>query len=238
MSRDIVPRQSPTTPSTARFSYSEASSDENDDYLDEKRSFSHVNSEAARYLAQFQSDEPTPLVKTPRRPAYHRAHASMSAAPSLSHTPTSTVSTSIPYTPNHHRPLGPRSNPYFSYSCARSVDLVTPLTTTNARDPLTAPSSFHPSAAYSFKAKPSIAPPSLGIAEAELHTFERASISSTTPSQRSLLNFHAMQAAPKGAPAAAPMTSSARLETSKGNGKSSKSSKSGKNSSRAPKNVA
>jgi len=201
--RDIVPRHSPTTPNAHRFSYSEASSDENGYSEDERRpSLFRHDSEAARYLSQFQStiglDE---LVsRTPRRVTYH-SQASISAAPSLSHTPTSTASMSVPYTPST-RPLPRRNNPWGSYG-TKSTDLVQPFAsmtmTTSTKEPVTAPSTFH-QGSYSFKARPSTAAPSRGVVvEGELHSYEKLTTISSTPghgSLKALLDFNKMQAPP------------------------------------------
>jgi len=87
-------------------------------------------SEASRYLRQFQaSNYPTETLR-PTRPRYSRAstsHTSLPIAPSLSHTPTSSISYSLPFTPANTRPLPPRTPHASSYS-AKSIDLVTPLT--------------------------------------------------------------------------------------------------------------
>ncbi|KAF1987894.1 hypothetical protein K402DRAFT_329483 [Aulographum hederae CBS 113979] len=129
--RDIVPQLSPTTSYSNRFSYSEAS-DEEHTFPTEDYKYGHGHtrseSEAARYLRQFQS--PSSLSEESRRtprPRYNRSStsmANMSIAPSLSHTPNSSVSMSMPYTPSA-RPLPPRTQHSSSYT-SKSVDLVTP----------------------------------------------------------------------------------------------------------------
>jgi hypothetical protein len=90
-----------------------------------------MNSEASRYLRQFQSSTYTAENVRTHRPQYSRSslsQASNSVAPSLSHTPASSVSYSLPYTPATSRPLPPRHNPHGSSYGSKSIDLVTPLT--------------------------------------------------------------------------------------------------------------
>jgi hypothetical protein len=90
-----------------------------------------MNSEASRYLRQFQSTTYTTENARIHRPYYSRAstsQASASVAPSLSHTPASSFSYSLPYTPATSRPLPPRHNPHGSSYGSKSIDLVTPLT--------------------------------------------------------------------------------------------------------------
>lgn len=130
--RDIVPQRSPTQPDSKRSScaFSDVSSD-NDMTSSEDR---YRDSEASKYLRKFQS--PTYSTETVRpRPRYNRASTSQfsfSAAPSLSHTPASSVSYSLPYTPYTPattRPLPPRTKPsHCSSYGAKSIDLVTPVT--------------------------------------------------------------------------------------------------------------
>lgn len=88
------------------------------------------DSEASRYLRKFQATNYPSETIRPARPRYSRAsasHISFATAPSLSHTPTSSLSYSLPYTPANTRPLPPRTPHTSSYS-AKSIDLVTPLT--------------------------------------------------------------------------------------------------------------
>jgi hypothetical protein len=90
-----------------------------------------MNSEASRYLRQFHPTAYTAENIRAHRPRYSRAstsQASASAAPSLSHTPASSFSYSLPYTPATSRPLPPRHNPHGSSYGSKSIDLVTPLT--------------------------------------------------------------------------------------------------------------
>ncbi|OAK97143.1 hypothetical protein IQ06DRAFT_308218 [Phaeosphaeriaceae sp. SRC1lsM3a] len=128
--RDIVPQRSPTLPDSKRSScaFSDISSDENCWSLNEKSST--MNSEASRYLRQFQPATYSSETIRAHRPRYNRASTSQvnfSAAPSLSHTPASSFSYSLPYTPATNRPLPPR-NPHGSSYGSKSIDLVTPLT--------------------------------------------------------------------------------------------------------------
>lgn len=128
--RDIVPQRSPTQSDSKRSSmaFSDLSSD--DPMHSDTEKSSRSESEASRYLRQFQATQyPTDTLR-PTRPRYNRAsasHISFSTAPSLSHTPASSISYSLPYTPANTRPLPPRT-PYASSYSAKSIDLVTPLT--------------------------------------------------------------------------------------------------------------
>ena len=143
--RDIVPPRSPTQIRSNRSScaFSELSSDDNVGYGDEKPK---QEREASRYLRQFHSSSSsTDMTATirPRRPYYNRAstsHVTFSAAPSLSHTPASSISYSLPYTPST-RPLPPRTNPHSSSYTQKSIDLVTPLVYPSTAPPTALPSS-------------------------------------------------------------------------------------------------
>jgi hypothetical protein len=122
--RDIVPQRSPTQPDSKRSScaFSDVSSDETSDY----------HSDASKYLRKFYSTPTSSDAVRQHRPRYSRASTSQyssSAAPSLSHTPASSVSYSLPYTPATTRPLPPRtkSSRHGSYG-GKSIDLVTPVT--------------------------------------------------------------------------------------------------------------
>lgn len=127
--RDIVPARYPTQLPSKRSScaFSETS-DDNTVSGDERVK---VESEASRYLRQFQSSVysiDSSATMRPRRPQYTRGSTSQtshSAAPSLSHTPSSSISYSLPYTPST-RPLPQRTNPYSSSQGSKSIDLVTP----------------------------------------------------------------------------------------------------------------
>jgi hypothetical protein len=89
--------------------------------------------------------------RTPR-PRYNRSSTALSTisrAPSLSYSPSSTAAgMSFPYTPQttvttSSRPLPPRANPFStSYKYSRSTDLVNPFAIT-PMIPQTAPSSLH-----------------------------------------------------------------------------------------------
>lgn len=130
--RDIVARRPPTAPPSKRSSMvvSEMSSDDSVPFGDERPRPVRTESEASKYLRQFQSATAAvePYVR-PDRPRYSRAstasQATSSAAPSLSDTPASSISYSMPYTPST-RPLPPRTNPHVSSYGSRSIELVTP----------------------------------------------------------------------------------------------------------------
>ncbi|KAF2834376.1 hypothetical protein M501DRAFT_1009698 [Patellaria atrata CBS 101060] len=124
--RDIIPQRSPTSahPFRTSMAFSESSEDENVYPGDD--SASRRDSEAARYLRQFQySQGLTEASMRSSRPKLQRATTS---TPPLSHTPASTASISLPYTPAtpYSRPLPPRKQGS-SYG-HRSVDLVVPFT--------------------------------------------------------------------------------------------------------------
>jgi hypothetical protein len=149
--RDIVPQRSPTAATNAnRLSYS--SFEDDDMYSEDERrpTLDRRESEAQRYLHQYQNQAQAEH-STPR-PRYNRSSTGlsmMSQAPSLSHSPTSTVGMSFPYTPSTtSRPLPPRNNPfstsYKGYS--RSIELVNPFAMTPMKPiTTTAPSSLHKS---------------------------------------------------------------------------------------------
>jgi hypothetical protein len=128
--RDIVPQRSPTQPESKRSScaFSDISSDDNTWSINEQSQAMH--SEASKYLRQFQSATYSADTIRSHRPRYSRASASQvsfSTAPSLSHTPASSVSYSLPFTPATTRPLPPRYSTAHSYG-SKSIDLVTPVT--------------------------------------------------------------------------------------------------------------
>ncbi|KAF2191475.1 hypothetical protein K469DRAFT_720500 [Zopfia rhizophila CBS 207.26] len=182
--RDIVPLRSPTAPCSQRSScaFSELSSDDNAVSGDEK---SKEDSEASRYLRQFQSATATAeSAVRPTRPRYNRAstsQATFSAAPSLSHTPASSVSFSLPYTPST-RPLPPRTNPHSSSYGSRSIDLVTPFTYT-ATTPSSPPQ-------YSLKSMP-VSQTSTGVVEGEILYEKKSPIPSVSPANGSLKRLFA-----------------------------------------------
>lgn len=131
-----MPQRSPTQPESKRSScaFSDFSSDDNTPSSDETSQRS--DSEASRYLRKFQASSYTTERVRPYRPRYSRAstsQVSFSTTPSLSHTPASSISYSLPYTPAYpapttSRPLPPRNNPHSSSYGSKSIDLVTPLT--------------------------------------------------------------------------------------------------------------
>lgn len=178
--RDIVPPRSPTQLRSNRSScaFSELSSDDNAGSGDEKP---RQESDASRYLRHFRqpsySVDMTATMR-PRRPYYSRAstsHVSFSAAPSLSHTPASSISYSLPFTPSN-RPLPPRTNPHSSSYTHKSIDLVTPLTYAS-----TAPSSPKQ---YSLKTMAQTAT-SASTIEGEI-TYAKSPIMSMSPANGSL----------------------------------------------------
>lgn len=89
------------------------------------------DSEASRYLRHFQSATyAADTIRAPR-PRYSRSSTSQisfGTAPSLSHTPASSISFSLPFTPAATRPLPSRTNPHSSSYGTKSIDLVTPVT--------------------------------------------------------------------------------------------------------------
>ncbi|CAA9963307.1 hypothetical protein CFE70_006737 [Pyrenophora teres f. teres 0-1] len=162
--RDIVPQRSPTQPESKRSScaFSDMSSDDNtnEHYL-------RSNSEASNYLRKFQSSiYSSEAAARPYRPRYQRSSTSQfsfSAAPSLSHTPASSVSYSLPYTPATTRPLPPRTKPSHSSSYgAKSIDLVTPVTAPSS------PNNSSPKKSYSHKSSPSMSSTSTSTIEGEI----------------------------------------------------------------------
>ncbi|KAL6705139.1 hypothetical protein ACN47E_007244 [Coniothyrium glycines] len=155
--RDIVPQRSPTQPESKRSScaFSDISFD---DMTSSDEKSQHSNSEASRCLRKFQSTTSySSDTVRPYRTRYNRAsasHINFAVAPSLSHTPASSVSFSLPFTPATTRPLPPRTPQSSSYA-SKSIDLVTPMT---------APSSPK---MYSYKTPP-ISRTSTSIIEGEI----------------------------------------------------------------------
>ncbi|TID14571.1 hypothetical protein E6O75_ATG08717 [Venturia nashicola] len=223
--RDIVPQRSPTVTHSKRFSYSSFSEDEGQ-YFEEDSHHGDVTqrySDATYYLHQLHADDPHQS-STPR-PRYNRSFTALSTisnAPSLSHSPTSsTAGMSYPYTPSSitQRPLPSRINPFStSYKDTRSIDLVNPFALTSSRHPIptTAPSSLHhhlrrdsahrprrDSAQYG---NPSAgAQMSQGFAEGELMSYEKAGSpvkgnqKGVYGSLKQLFRFSEMQAPPQSA---------------------------------------
>ncbi|KAF2640997.1 hypothetical protein P280DRAFT_489503 [Massarina eburnea CBS 473.64] len=158
--RDIVPPRSPTFIGSKRNSlaFSDLSSDENTATATSTSASASASatdipnhdSEASRYLRQFQattySGETT---VRPHRPLYKRASTSQAtfAPPSLSHTPASSVSYSLPYTPSM-RPLPPRKVSLYG---AKTIELVTPWAHLMTAPP--SPPKYSPPK-YSMKSKP------------------------------------------------------------------------------------
>lgn len=157
----VLPPETPSQPPSRRTSYfgedslhSEASpswspmairppsiacSDSSESSIYDARSpFTRNESEAAHYLSQFRPVE-SACDNIPHAPTHERSRpsTSYSVAPSLSHTPTS-IMTSGSYM--SMRPLPRRSNPFSASFSSFSVDLITPIIHI---DPSTAPSSPH-----------------------------------------------------------------------------------------------
>lgn len=178
---DIVPARSPTMIHSKRSSctFSEVSSDENATTPSDETP--HRDSEASRYLRQFQTATSAAETTTmrPVRPRYNRASTSTSHgtfsnnsnAPSLSHTPASSISYSLPYTPASTRPLPPRTNPHSSRSFgSKSIDLVIPSAATS-------PTAYPQ---YSLKSAPVSTTTSTGAVEGEI-LYEKSPIPSLEP---------------------------------------------------------
>lgn len=176
---DIVAPRSPTVIQSKRSSYtsSEVSLDENATSSDETP---RKDSEASRYLRQYQTATSTETAVRPVRPRYNRAstsQATLSNAPSLSHTPASSFSFSLPYTPSSTRPLPPRTNPHSSSFGAKSIDLVIPSSVA------TSPTTTYPQ--YSLKSAPVLTTTSIGPIEGEI-LYEKSPIPSLSPANGSL----------------------------------------------------
>ncbi|KIW02144.1 hypothetical protein, variant [Verruconis gallopava] len=201
---DIVPQRSPTVNQYAlnRYSYSSFSEDETSFSEDEKHMEPRRESEAERQLRLFAEQAAESHSRTPR-PQYKRSstnYSSMSNAPSLSQSPTSTTAgMSFPYTPVS-RPLPPRTNPTYStsFKFSKSIELVNPYPAMTQMMPTTAPSSLHDSR-RGLKSGAGAAT-SQGIAEGEV-IYEKSPIplSTSGPDQSSLkklFRFNEMQAGP------------------------------------------
>lgn len=177
--RDIVAPRSPTQIASKRSStaLSDMSLDENTTTAASDLEKSKQDSEASRYLRQFQAttfpSDTTPTVR-PRYSGHNRSSTSNTACatPSLSHTPASSVSYSLPYTPAT-RPLPPRN--YSSYA-SKSIELVTPWPYSTTA-PLSPPK-------YSMKSAPTIERTSSTI-EGEM-IYEKSPIPSISPANGSL----------------------------------------------------
>ncbi|KAF2270222.1 hypothetical protein CC78DRAFT_574352 [Lojkania enalia] len=182
--KDIVPPRSPTATRSQRSScaFSELSSDDNAASGDERY---RADSDASRYLRQFQAAAQTAETTVRlHRPRYNRAstsQATFSAAPSLSHTPASSISFSLPYTPST-RPLPPRTNPHSSSYGSRSIDLVTPFTHAT-----TAPSS---PPQYSLKSA-AVSRTSTSAIEGEIVYEKKTPVPSVSPANGSLKQLFA-----------------------------------------------
>ncbi|PVH98410.1 hypothetical protein DM02DRAFT_596040 [Periconia macrospinosa] len=177
--RDIVAPRSPTQLPSKRSSiaFSDMSLDDHTPTAASQCEKARHESEASRYLRQFQattfSSDATSTAR-PRRPGHNRSYTShtTSTTPSLSHTPASSVSYSLPYTPAT-RPLPPRN--YSSYA-SKSIELVTPWPYSTTA-PLSPPK-------YSMKSAPTIERTS-SIIEGEI-LYEKSPVPSISPANGSL----------------------------------------------------
>lgn len=213
----IVQQRSPTSPypSANRFSISSLSSVEYHQADDDTRPRVTRNpSDASRWLGSFHSStdlQDMAEQATPRRPKAGRGH---SAAPSLSHTPStySTTGTSFPYTPHSMKnlsqfhnggPLPSRNNPYSLSYAAKSIDLVQPMTILS----MTAPETNIDSLPR--KSSPSTGTSAGTIVQGEILSYEKKSIdtlrekkdglppvSPSNGSLKQLFSFAAMQSSP------------------------------------------
>jgi hypothetical protein len=186
---DIVAPRSPTAPSKrSSCTFSEVTSDDDATSGDEHLSASRY-SRHSRSRSRPAHEPAETTVRPPLRPQYSRASTSFSAAPSLSHTPASSISYSLPYTPAT-RPLPPRSNPHnssYSSYAGRYTDLVTPYTyaTTYA----TAPSSPH-QYQYSLKSAP-LSTTDRGNIQGEILMYEKSPIPDVLSANGSLKQLFA-----------------------------------------------
>ncbi|KAF1812595.1 hypothetical protein P152DRAFT_343413 [Eremomyces bilateralis CBS 781.70] len=201
--RDIVPQRSPRAPGlVSRVSETSISSDEQEQSHEQERksrsprkSVSRQDSEAARYLRQFQSSSSI------ARPQPNRSTTSASLTPSLSDSPSSTPGTNVAFSFPYQttsafspsaRPLPPRVNPLLSPhtpSYPRSDLLVQPslsLTSSTAPALTTRHSASAASKSYSSTTTitpgrpPSQTPPSRSVSHALLPSLKTAPLTSTT----------------------------------------------------------
>lgn len=179
--------RSPTMARPPSIAFSDSS---DTSIFDSRPDFGRTETEAARYLAQFQSPGTSPE-RRKSRPQYERA-ASHSNLPSLSHTPGSMPSTSSSY--SMARPLPTRVNPY-SASFSKSVNLVTPLT--SIPPPEVASSLNHECSSLRSSASTSTA---FRLAEGELSYQKKAFASELSPGKGSLqqlFSHDAMKSGPR-----------------------------------------
>ncbi len=178
--RDIVPRRSPTpTFQPLCPEKLEVAAVEVEVVPRRGGRFPTHESEAAKYLLMFHSSTSVTFVRRSRvKRVRSNASTALSSAPSLSHTPTSSASSSIPYSPSM-RPLPSRTSPYSSYFGPRSVELVTPLKPV----PITAPASL--ANGSPLKGSP-VTRISTSVVEGQDLYEKRMTIASTTPTQGNL----------------------------------------------------
>jgi len=163
---DILPHRSPTSRPTSFMAHPSESS-----FFDIDPVASRRDSEANRYLSQFQSSSLSP--ERQRRPQYARAHTSSNPPmPSLSHTPGSMVSVASSYSSPRHLPY--RTNPYGPPMGSRSTDLVVPINASSSINRDHAPLRTSAGTSTAFP-----------IAEGEL-SYEKKMVASPSPSTGSL----------------------------------------------------
>lgn len=182
---NIVPQRSPTSAYLPNNRYSFSSLSEEDRQQLEahyRPQLPRADSEASKYLRQFQDANGMTTIdgsKRTSRPRVQRgvqSQVTVSAAPSLSHTPGSymTSGMSIPYTPHSvnaiNGPLPSRNHPHSAASYgAKSIDLVTPI------GPMTAPETTMPKSP-GLKSSATTATTSRGWAEGEMMRYEKKSL--------------------------------------------------------------
>ncbi|KAG9585610.1 hypothetical protein KCU84_g13735, partial [Aureobasidium melanogenum] len=179
---EILPMRSPTVVRPPSLAFSDDSFDLSAG--EEQPKYRRSESDGSRWLSQFHHNSAD---HSPRRASYDPY------TPSLSHTPTSLLSTAGSYLST--RPLPGRKNPYSASFSSLSVDLVTPVVNTES---LTAPTDLsHQSASLRSSASTSTA---FRVVEGEMSYGKKDYTSETSPSKGSLrqLFFHeAMQAPPR-----------------------------------------
>ncbi|KAI5195428.1 hypothetical protein E4T42_07372 [Aureobasidium subglaciale] len=179
---EILPMRSPTVVRPPSLAFSDDSSDLSGS--EEQPAYRRSESDGYRYLSHYRYSSTD---QSPRRASYEPY------TPSLSHTPTSLLSTVGSYL--SARPLPGRKNPYSASFSSLSVDLVTPVVNT---EPLTASTDLsHQSTSLRSSVSTSTA---FRVVEGEMSYEKKDYASGTSPSKGSLrqLFFHeAMQAPPR-----------------------------------------
>ena len=142
--RDILPRRSPTARRPRSLARSDTSRDEDGDSSHDR---TVRDSEASRYLRQFQSSASLSDVRTNGcRSEAQRSYSSttMNTTPSLSfsHTPTSSTCASVAHSFSNNSTLHPRTTPQSTSLSTRGLDLVLPATVYPASSQPSTPSGF------------------------------------------------------------------------------------------------